>query len=41
MKRGDFMATYAISDIHGEYDKFIELLNIINLKEEDSMGKLN
>ncbi|MBE5924227.1 MAG: serine/threonine protein phosphatase [Lachnospiraceae bacterium] len=31
------MATYAISDIHGEYDKFIELLNIINLKEEDTL----
>lgn len=31
------MATYVISDIHGEYDKFIELLNIIKLKETDTL----
>ena len=29
------MATYVISDIHGEYDKFIELLKMIDLRDED------
>ncbi|MCM1440561.1 MAG: metallophosphoesterase [Roseburia sp.] len=31
------MATYVISDIHGEYDRFIELLAKINLKESDTL----
>ncbi len=31
------MATYVISDIHGQYDMFIKLLEIINLKETDSL----
>ena len=29
------ISTYVISDIHGEYDKFIELLDKIKLKETD------
>ena len=29
------MATYVISDIHGEYDKFIKLLDKIKLKDTD------
>lgn len=29
------MATYVISDIHGEYDRFLELLDKIKLGEED------
>lgn len=31
------MATYVISDIHGEYDKFMELLEKIDLREEDTL----
>lgn len=31
------MASYVISDIHGEYDKFTELINIIGLREEDTL----
>ena len=31
------MATYVISDIHGQYDMFIDLLGIIDLKETDSL----
>lgn len=31
------MATYIISDIHGEYDLFIELLDKIKLKKEDTL----
>lgn len=31
------MATYVISDIHGQYDKFMELLDKINLKETDTL----
>lgn len=31
------MATYVISDIHGEYDKFMELLDKIKLKETDTL----
>lgn len=31
------MATYVISDIHGEYDKFIELLSAINFKDTDTL----
>ena len=31
------MATYVISDIHGEYDKFIKLLDIIGLKDTDTL----
>ena len=30
------MATYVISDIHGQYDMFIELLDKIKLKEKDT-----
>lgn len=29
------MATYVISDIHGEYDKFMQLLKNISFKQED------
>ena len=29
------MATYVISDIHGEYGKFMELLDIIHFSVED------
>ena len=29
------MATYVISDIHGEYGKFMELLDIIHFSDED------
>ncbi len=31
------MATYVISDIHGMYDKFTEMLEIINLKNDDTL----
>ena len=31
------MATYVISDIHGMYNKFTELLNKIKLKETDTI----
>ena len=31
------MAAYVISDIHGQYDKFMELLDKINLKETDTL----
>ena len=31
------MATYVISDIHGQYDMFLELLAKIGLKEEDTL----
>ncbi|MCR5789892.1 MAG: metallophosphoesterase [Lachnospiraceae bacterium] len=31
------MATYVISDIHGEYDLFMELLEKINLRDEDNL----
>ena len=31
------MATYVISDIHGEYDMFMDLLKKINLKENDTV----
>lgn len=29
------MATYVISDIHGEYGKFMELLDMIHFSDED------
>lgn len=29
------MATYVISDIHGQYDLFIDILNKINLQDDD------
>lgn len=29
--------TYVISDIHGEYDQFMEILHLIDLKEEDTL----
>lgn len=31
------MATYVISDIHGEYDMFLELLDKIKLKKSDTL----
>lgn len=31
------MAKYVVSDIHGEYDKFIEILDKIRLKETDTL----
>ena len=31
------MAVYVISDIHGEYGKFIKLLDMIDLKDEDTL----
>jgi serine/threonine protein phosphatase 1 len=31
------MATYVTSDLHGEYDRFIRLLDEIDLKEEDTL----
>lgn len=31
------MAVYVMSDIHGEYGKFIELLGKINLKDDDTL----
>lgn len=31
------MATYVISDIHGQYDMFLELLDKISLKETDTL----
>ena len=31
------MAVYVMSDIHGEYEKFIEVLEKINLKESDTL----
>ena len=31
------MATYVISDIHGQYDMFMELLGKIPLKDSDTL----
>ena len=31
------MATYVISDIHGEYEKFIQLLKKISFREDDTL----
>ncbi len=31
------MATYVISDIHGEYERFMELLEEIELKDTDTL----
>ena len=31
------MASYVISDIHGEYDKFMDLLQKTGLREEDTL----
>jgi len=31
------MSTYVLSDIHGEYDKFMDILKQINLKDEDTL----
>ena len=31
------MATYVISDIHGQYDMFVDLLDKISLKESDTL----
>ncbi len=31
------MATYVTADLHGEYDKFIKLLEDINFKDEDTL----
>lgn len=31
------MSTYVISDIHGEYDKFIEMLNTIKFGKDDKL----
>ena len=31
------MAEYVISDIHGQYDLFIDILNKINLKDSDTL----
>ena len=31
------MATYVVSDIHGEYDLFMELLEKIKLQEADTL----
>ena len=36
-KGGDFTATYVISDIHGQYDMFMELIDKIHLKETDTL----
>lgn len=32
-----FMATYVISDIHGQYNMFIELLDKSDLKDTDTL----
>ena len=31
------MATYVMGDVHGEYDKFMSLLEQIGLREEDTL----
>ena len=31
------MATYCMSDIHGDYDKYIQMLRKINLRDKDSL----
>lgn len=31
------MATYVISDIHGEFDKYIKMLELINFNDEDNL----
>ena len=36
-RRDVLVATYVISDIHGMYSKFTELLNKIKLKETDTL----
>ena len=33
----DFMSIYVVSDIHGQYDMFLELLDKIRLKETDTL----
>lgn len=33
----DIMNTYVMSDIHGEYDKFVLALETIDLKDEDTV----
>ena len=35
--KGGFMATYAVSDIHGCYDELMELVKIINFSDEDTL----
>ena len=37
MKEARVIATYVISDIHGEYDKFMELLETIKFAETDTL----
>ena len=32
-----FIATYVISDIHGQYDMFMELIDKIDLKQTDTL----
>ena len=32
------MATYVISDIHGEYGKFMELLDIIHFSDKNLLN---
>lgn len=31
------MATYVMSDIHGEYEKFLKMLEVIDFKDEDTL----
>ena len=31
------MSKYVISDIHGCYEEFLEILNLINFKAEDEL----
>ena len=36
--KGDFqMATYVVSDIHGEFYKYIKMLELINFNDEDNL----
>ena len=31
------MATYCIGDIHGEYEKYLDMLDIIDFSDEDTL----
>lgn len=36
-REAEAIATYVIADIHGEYPKFMDLLEKIRLKESDTL----
>ena len=40
MKKGEVM-TYVISDIHGQYDKYMAMLQLINFSADDTVLMIN